>query len=240
MIGNAPFDTTSLLDWQNHPGAKMPTCIRIAVSAFAEPMDLPLTYVSNPETAISNLQNWDLSSVSKNLRRDVKKAKRSDLSITETTDASQGRTLFRIYRATVKKYSGAIRYNEDYFSALIKLANRQSGLRVLLARHRGEVAGFIVVATDGGTTYYLHGGTDISCRQHSPADFLINEVIHRAREDGSECFNFMSSPGDQPSLVRFKEKWGGETRQHKTYTLAIRPSYQIFRIAENLYRSVHR
>lgn len=236
MLGNALTDDASLLAWGKHATTRMPTCVRIAVSAFADPIDLPLAFESNPETAISHLQDWDLASVSKNLRRDVKKAQRSDLSIVEPSDASEGKALFRIYRATVKGHGGALRYNEGYFSALIGLARRQSGLRVLIARHQGGLAGFIVVGIHGRTAYYLHGGTDMAYRQHSPADLLLNESIQLARDDGCECFNLMSSPNDQPSLVKYKEKWGGETRQHKSYTLPLRPSYRFFKIAESLYR----
>ena len=28
----------------------------------------------------------------------------------------------------------------------------------------------------------------------------------------SACFNLMASPAGQPELVRFKEKWGGQTQ----------------------------
>ena len=239
MVGNAIPDGTSILAWRHGPRTELPTCIRIAESAFARPMNLPLPHEPNPETAIRNLQDWDLSSVSKNLRRDVKKARRSNLSITPPKDAAEGSALFRIYRATVKNHGGALRYNEDYFSGLIKLAYHKSGLRILVARHQGNVAGFVIVGIHGKSSYYLHGGTDVAYRQYSPADLLLSEAIQLARDTGSECFNLMSSPNDQPSLVKYKEKWGGETRQHKTYTLAIKSSYYFFKIAEKLYRLRH-
>ena len=100
MLGNVLTDDASLLAWGKHATTRMPTCVRIAVSAFADPIDLPLAFESNPETAISHLQDWDLASVSKNLRRDVKKAQRSDLTIVEPSGAFEGKALFRIYRAT--------------------------------------------------------------------------------------------------------------------------------------------
>jgi lysylphosphatidylglycerol synthetase-like protein (DUF2156 family) len=236
MIGNTTPNASNFLAWRNHSSAELPTCVRIAESGFAHSANLPLAHESNPETAICDLQNWDLSSVSKNLRRDVRKAQRSDLSIDRTADESAGPTIFHIYQATVKNHGGAVRYNEAYFSGLIKLAGQRSDLHVLLARHQGEIAGFIIAGSHGKTSYYLHGGTDIAYLRHSPADLLLNEAIHHCRDTGSECFNLMSSPNSQPSLVKYKEKWGGETRLHKTYTLAIKPSYPLFKVAEKLYR----
>ena len=236
MIGNTTPSAADFLAWRDQTDVQLPTCLRIAASGFTNSEELPVTYESNPETAICDLQNWDLSSVSKNLRRDVRKAQRSDLSTDKPADESAAQAIFRIYQATVKNRGGALRYNEAYFSGLIKLAGQRSDLHVLLARHQNAIAGFVIAGSHGKTSYYLHGGTDIAYRQHSPADLLLNEAIHLSRDSGSECFNLMSSPNTQPSLVKYKEKWGGETRLHKTYTLAIKPSYPLFKVAEKLYR----
>lgn len=235
VIGPGSIDSASLSSWLHQVGPERPTCIRLAVSAFAKQIDLPLDYESNPETAIRNLREWDLSQVSENRRRGVKKAKRLGLSIAAPTDEDCGKSLFRIYRETVRSHGGALRYNEAYFSALIDLASQQSKLRVLVAQHEEDIAGFIVAGIHGNTTYYLHGGTDANYRKHCPSDLLMSEVILHAQQTGSDCFNFMSSPGNQPSLVAYKEKWGGETRQHRTYTLPTRPSYRLFRFAERIY-----
>lgn len=238
LLGNALTDAAGLLTLGKNASRNLPTCVRIPASAFAEPIELPLAYTSNPETAICHLQDWDLASVSKKLWRDVKKAQRSTLSIEEPSGASEGKTLYRIYRKTVKHHGGALRYNEGYFSALIELASRHPGVRVLTAKYQGAIAGFVVVAIHGRTAYYLHGGMERAYRAQNPSDLLLGESIRAARDDGCEIFNLMSSPVDQPSLVRYKEKWGAETRQHRSYTLPLQPSYRLFRIAERLYRLI--
>lgn len=238
MIGSSRFDTESLLAWRTATDSELPTCIRIAASAFEDPVDLPLPYESNPETAIRDLKSWSLPSVSENRRRGVKKAKRLQLTTDSPTDASEGRTLYRIYSETVKNHGGALRYNADYFSALINLAGLRSDLQVRIARHDGNVAGFVVVAIHGTTAFYLHGGTATLYRQYCPSDLLLNEAIHMAQGKDIECFNFMSSPNNQASLVKYKQQWGGETRQHKTYTLAIRSSYHLLKLAEKLYHLI--
>lgn len=238
MLGNNLPDINSLLAWRKSEISRTLTCIRIPASAFQDPIDLPLAFESNPETAICQLQDWDLAAASQNIRRNVKKARNSGLSIIEPSNAADGKALFRIYRATVKRHGGALRYNERYFSALISLASCEPRLRVLVARFEGDIAAFIVVAIHGRTAYYLHGGTDMAHRQWSPAALLFDETIRWARDEDCDCFNLMSSPNDQPSLVEYKEKWGGETRRHKTYTLPLRPSYRFFRIVESIYRRI--
>ena len=64
---------------------------------------------------------------------------------------------------------------------------------------------------------------------------VAKSMVRMARDAGCESFNFMSSPADQPSLVQYKEKWGGETRAQRTYTLRLSAVYSIFRFAERAY-----
>lgn len=213
----------------------MPVCLRIPVSAFGPQQTLDLPYQANPETAIEDLQNWQLESISKNLRRDIKKAQRSELAVSEVTDPRAADSIYAMYSGTVKRHGGSLRYNADYFQKLIKLSIVQPLLRVFVATRGSDTAGFLVMARHGTTSHYLHGGADPAYRKSSPSDLLLNHAIHAARLDGSETFSLMASPSDQLSLVRYKEKWGGVTRELRTYTLVLRPSYRIFRILEKIY-----
>lgn len=216
----------------------MPTCIRIPVSDFGQQAPLDLPYQSNPETVIEDLQRWKLESVSKNLRRDIRKADRSGFVISEATDARVGNKLFDMYFQTVKRHGGALRYNADYFCQLIKLASVQPRLRVLIATQDNDIAGFVVIARHGNTAYYLHGAANPVHRKSSPSDLLLNNAIHGAQREGSQRLSLMASPPDQASLIRYKEKWGGVTRELRTYTLAIGSLYQLFKIAEKTYRMI--
>lgn len=216
----------------------MPVCIRMPVSAFSQEARLDLPYQSNPETVIENLQDWRIESVSKNLRRDIRKAGRSGLVVSEATDALVGDELFNMYFQTVKRHGGAVRYNAGYFRALIELAKVQPRLQVLIATQETDVAGFVVTARHGNAAYYLHGGAKPEHRRSSPSDLLLNDAIQRAQREGSQNFSLMASPPDQASLIRYKEKWGGVTRDLSTYTLALRPSYRLFKIVERIYRLI--
>ncbi|MDH5260743.1 MAG: GNAT family N-acetyltransferase [Gammaproteobacteria bacterium] len=216
----------------------MPICIRIPVSAFGQSPQLDHPFESNPETAIEDLQAWSLARVSKNLRRDIRKAQRSGLDVSLANSSVNGKELYDIYAQTVKQHGGAIRYNAEYFHELLGLARGNSRLRVLLAKQGNKVAGFAVTARHGDTTCYLHGGASLEHRKLSPSDLLLHRAICDAQHDGSQGFNLMASPEDQPSLVRYKEKWGGTTRNLRTYTIVLRPSYQLFRLAEKIYRMI--
>ena len=236
LVGSGIFDASIVGDWHALRAQLLPMAIRIPVSAFTGASTLPLPYVSNPETAIPDLQSWTLDATSGNHRRDIKKAIRSDLQVADASRAADASAVYQIYRDTLRRHRGGQRYNEIYFVNLIALARSNPQLRVLIARMDDQIAGYTVVVRHGRTAYYLHGGIEIRFRQHQPSALLLSEAIHWAKERGCESFNLMTSPPGQQTLVWYKEKWGAETREHRTYTLALRGSYRLFQIAESIYR----
>jgi CelD/BcsL family acetyltransferase involved in cellulose biosynthesis len=214
--------------------------MRIPVSPFGAPARLELAYEAVPETAIADLQDWDISRVSKNRKRDLNRARRSELTVVDAITANDGARLFELYLETLRRNRGTVRYNAEYFGRLVELASTHENLRVLLAKRDQAIAAFVVVARQGATACYLHGATDWSMRDYRPTAVLFNDAIEWAKTAGCQCFNFMSSPKDQPSLTQYKEKWGAETREHRTYSLPLRSSYPVFRMAERIYRALGR
>ena len=238
VIGDATRLPALLAELKSTPTIAAPACARVAVSAFSDASGSWDGGLLNPETAITNLQDWDLMSVSKNLRRDIRKAERSGLSVSRTTDASRGPTFYAMYESAVKHHGGSLRYNEAYFVELLELSSRNSAIRVYEAVFESDVAGFAAVVHHGDTAYYLHGGSSSELRRLSPSDLILSEAIDAAKAQGCGEFNFMASPPDQPTLVRYKEKWGGQTGQLRTVTIPTAATYPLFRVAEYLYRLV--
>ncbi|MCK4792261.1 MAG: GNAT family N-acetyltransferase [Desulfobacteraceae bacterium] len=211
--------------------------IKMPVSAFADHVELPLPSNETLETAHDNLQEWKIETMSHNLQKVVKKAIRSPLKIVDASDPSQGGRLFRLYRDTILRQKGNMRYTEKYFCALIELAKVHSNLRCFLAMMDCDIAGFLVVACHQGTAYDLHCCVAPEFKKHSPSDLLTYDAMTWAKGEGMDCYNLMSSPEDQMSLVSYKEKWGGVTRRHKTYELALRPvRAELFKAISIIYQ----
>lgn len=210
--------------------------LRVPTSAFPAYESLPFSYAETPETAILDLGRWQLDGLPSAVRRNIRKALRWGLTVACADPNTDARAVFDIYRSTIVRHRGSLRYNELYFKGLLCLAQTTPKVRFLVARAKGEVAGFIVVALDGVIAYYLHGGVSLNHSASRPADLLFSESIRWAKEQGAECFNMMSSPSGQKTLVQFKEKWGGATRPHRTYTVPVNPIWtRLFLIAEGLY-----
>ncbi|HED12097.1 MAG TPA: GNAT family N-acetyltransferase [Gammaproteobacteria bacterium] len=219
------------------PSELMPHCLRISVSAFTNDSMLDYPCQSQPETAIQDLQNWELASVSKKLRRDLKKVQKAGFQLHKTETPSDGQALFNIYRTTVESHGGSLRYNVGYFTSLIALSARNPNVLCLIALKDGNIAGFLVACMHMYSAYYLHGGTAPEFRRQSPSDLLVNRAIEWSKQGGARQFNLMTSPRSQPSLVRYKEKWGADTREHRTFTVPVnRPFCFLFKSAEKLHR----
>ena len=214
------------------------TCLRVPVSPFGVDPGFQASFATNPETAIVDLQSWDLMSVSKKLRRDIRKARRSGLEVERATDPALGAVLFGMYESAIKHHGGSLRYNAEYFRGLLERSARDASIQAYIAKVYDEIAGFAIIIHHGRTSCYLHGGTAAGFRHLSPSDLILAEAIAAARSSGQSVFNFMASPADQPTLVRYKEKWGAESRPLKTYTIAMSPAYPFFGLLEKLYRIV--
>ncbi len=238
LVGDEAPGVDQFIHQGVEPGGSRPVALRIPVSGFAPPIDLQLPWVATPETAITDLQSWSLDDASLNHRRDVQKAVRSGVIVEDASDDRQAAEIYAIYKATLKRHGGGLRYNLVYFEELVRRARENANVRAMLATHSGDVAGFLVVARHGDTGFYLHGGMRHECRHLRPSALLMHRAIQWAQESACDSYNLMSSPPGQESLVRYKEKWGAETREHRTYTLRISAGYHLFRFAERLYRFV--
>jgi hypothetical protein len=239
LVGRSPFQSDSLDGLERAQLPMRLDCLRVPVSGFGPVASLVAPAAENPETAIVDLQAWVPDRLA-NLRRDLNKARRSPIAVQHVDDPNLGQTFERLYRNTVIRHGGRARYNERYFRLLIELSREQTGLRCFAAYYHGDIAGFLIVALHGDAAYYLHGASNSEFMRHGTSDLLLHESIVWAKDQSMRCFNLMTSPPGQTTLVRYKEKWGSETRRHVTYTLPIRTwAYTGFRVAEKLNRALH-
>ncbi|MDH3314810.1 MAG: GNAT family N-acetyltransferase [Gammaproteobacteria bacterium] len=196
--------------------------IRVPISGFGPPALAQHRAVSVPETAIVDLPNWEAESLPSAIHRNLKKFERSELELRACDDADRDAECYhRLYLATIERHRGRRRYNRGYFRALLALSLTSDRLRCTGAYAGNKLAAFLVAASSGRTVFYLHGASHPRYTQARPSDALFQNAILWAKKIGAEQFNMMASPASQPGLVRFKEKWGGTTRQHRTCTIPV-------------------
>ena len=196
--------------------------LRIPSSAFATPFEAESQGVESPETAIVDLPGWSVENLSK-LRRDLKKAERGLFTVNDLTENGSGALLYDLYRHTVVSKRGSLRYTQKYFQSLVNYSRRTNMLRCIAAFKDGSICGYVVCALNQDCAYYLHGATAVNWKSFGVSDLLLCEAIGWAQQKEMKNFNFMASPSNQPSLVRYKEKMGGVTRLQRTLEVPFSP-----------------
>lgn len=230
MEGLSVVDST-VRELKNSLSGKL-TCLRIAQSAVLNSTQLPFRFVETPETAIMDLQTWDISQTSKNIQRDVKKAIKNNVAIAKCDSPEDAQKIYALYKDTIARAGGSLRYTEQYFSELVWLSLSTDKLLVAKAVADGKFVGFNIAGVHCGSAYYLHGGIDYNSRAVRPASLLMKNAIEWAQSRSASLFNFMSSPPQQRSLIEYKEKWGGKTFEHRTYEIGMGSLYTTFRFAD--------
>lgn len=199
-----------------------PHIVYLAVSPFRREAAYDLPDEAAPDTAIPNLPDWSPARVSESARRNVRKSRRLGVEIRDP-GPDDGAVMFALYRETIRRWSGTARYTADYFNGLAALASDNDQIRCMIASHEGTAASFVVVAEHSGHGYYLHGGSDMSQQRTRSGDLLFLTAIEWAQQRGLATFQMLRSPASQPSLTRYKEKWGAVTRAHHTYEIVRAP-----------------
>ena len=125
---------------------------------------------------------------------------------------------YALYRETAARDRITL-HSERYYRRLFALAGEYGPgapeLRLLLARHQGELLGGIVVAMRGERAWYLYGASSTRGRNLMFTYALQWRAIRLARERGCTLYDlFGIPPGDDPGhpmhgLWRFKTGFGG-------------------------------
>ncbi|MGH8646203.1 MAG: GNAT family N-acetyltransferase [Gammaproteobacteria bacterium] len=198
--------------------------LRIRASAF-RPEEGLKNGRAEPETCLLHLQRFKPEADAK-LRRALRRSERFHVSVREGPgEGSMAPQMHQLYHDMLRRHGGLKRYGLAYFRELSRLATTEHRVRFFFAEKDKKIAGYLVVLWEGDIAYYLHGAVDPECKPYHVTDRLFYTAIEGAKQAGMTSFNLWLSPPDQPSLVRFKEKWGGVTRPHMTYELPASPRW---------------
>ncbi|MEK7991296.1 MAG: GNAT family N-acetyltransferase [Thiotrichaceae bacterium] len=169
------------------------------------------------ETCIHDLPNWQLK---KSLRQNIRRFHKNNIAIKDIAFTNEkAKSLFSIYKETVIRNKGVVRYNAAYFKATLRLSIYKQNCRCLGVYMEEKLLGFIIIVLDKETGFYLHGASDRNFHKYGVSDILLSTAIHWAQEKNMKKFNLLASPSHQKNLIWYKEKFGGETQPKYIYEL---------------------
>lgn len=160
-----------------------------------------------PESVIPVLSEWPQRNARK-LAKDRSYSRRQQVRL-QPAEPDDAAGIFDIYRSTVSRHGGALRYSLGYFQRLLAIGGTFPSVCMRVAKSTVDdgLAGFCIATRDRGRGYYLHGGVDMRFRSLGVSDLLLDEAIAWSRGAGCTEFTMMASPPEQSGLVSFKRKW---------------------------------
>lgn len=176
----------------------------------ANQLSFPRTADSaRPDVWIDDLTTW---CPNPKLRRDLTYARRATTQLKILNGITDPDRSYALYAEVVSSHRGSPKYTTAYFRELARVANTSRGISARCAVDAvGALQAFAVMARHGKWGYYLHSATSSDTKRTGINDLLLEELVVEARETGCAHLSFMSSPWQQPGLIRFKQKWGNRT-----------------------------
>ena len=201
--------------------------VRIAESPFSEAYQLHSFRSITAKCTLLDLRGvgregiWE--SYKKYIRRDIRKAQRSGVTIRVGASKEDIGTFYRLYLASMKRNRAAAKYPLQWFDAVYKeMVGRHLGVFLFAELNRVAIAGVVLIHSPI-STHYFHNGSKYEFLKFCPNELLIHSALEGAIEKGNSFFDFMGSDPNDLSLIRFKEKWGSQSMDLHTYVKDYHP-----------------
>lgn len=144
---------------------------------------------------------WD--DFKKDLRRDIKKAEKHELSVVEGGE-EELKFIYRSYFARIAEQNITFRMGEDFLVKAFKRFHPKN-LRVFLLRDKSEPVGGLIALSLGDKFSPWIGSHKSDKSVSTSNDFLHWELIKWASENGFKSFEMTWA--NNPRLCRFKSKY---------------------------------
>jgi lipid II:glycine glycyltransferase (peptidoglycan interpeptide bridge formation enzyme) len=159
----------------------------------------------------------------KRVRRDVRKAEKSSITIHEVTHPEEIDTLFNLYLQTMKRNEAYNVWTRQTLYAIYHRVVQKGWGKIFLARLKDEIIAGIILIFSLETTYYFFAASDQKYLSLCPNDLLVHQGICLTIQQGRRFFDLMTSQKDDVALMNFKEKWGAKKYPFYFYEKSLNP-----------------
>jgi hypothetical protein len=158
------------------------------------------------------------------VRRAIRKSQKHGLSVRRATTRNEVEIFYQLYLSSMERNRATAKYPLQWFYSLYKTLIQRGGADILLAVKGGdEYAAGVVLVYSTTSNHYLHNGSVETYLESRPNDLIVDYIIQEGVRDGKTILDFMGSDPSDLSLIRFKEKWGSQSRDIHTYVKDYHP-----------------
>jgi len=201
--------------------------VRISESPFSK-SQLPGDFKSIPaKCTLLDLRGLNKEKIwegyKKNIRRDVRKAQRSGITIRRGDSRKDANIFYELYLASMERNRAMAKYPLRWFETLYEVLTKKELSAIYIAELNDVAIAGVVLIYSVSSTHYFHNGSQYEFLKLCPNELLVHSSIENAVEKKITFFDFMGSDPSDLSLVRFKEKWGGQSVDTYTYIKDVNP-----------------
>src|SRR4030042_3517320 len=216
LIGEKPYYIALMQLLEREFRKKGIDQVRLTESPFSDSYPPESFKPISTKSTLLDLKGYDKEKIwegyKKNIRRDIRKAQRSGIAIC-SVDSMEGINIFyKLYLASMERNRAMAKYPLRWFETLYEMITRR-GLGAFLVAELNEVAiAGVVLIYSASSAHYFHNGSQYEFLKFCPNELLVHFSLAKAIEKGNSFFDFMGSDPNDLSLIRFKEKWGAQSK----------------------------
>lgn len=167
------------------------------------------------------------------VRRNIRKAEKSQLEVTAAKSATEARTFYDMYVESMRRNNTVAKYPAAFVDEIFRtIIERDDRGVLLLAMHEGNTVAGMLLVDSQRMSHYLMGGSQTEALHLRPNDLLFWHAIRRSIERGHDAFDFLPSGPDDDNLDRFKGKWGSSRVEIPVYEIITsKARMKLFSIA---------
>lgn len=173
----------------------------------------PLWGLGDPEERV-------LASIDGSARRNVAKARRCGVEVDLDNEAFAD--LEALHRAGMDAIGGRAK-SAEFFTAVPRCFRGGDDYDLYVARLGGEVVAALLVFFYGSVCEYYVPASRPESRSEQPMAAILFRAMSDAMRRGLRWWNWGGSWVSQENLIRFKEKWGGRSREYRYWTSLANP-----------------
>jgi len=201
--------------------------VRITESPFSQSQPLNSFETITARCTLLDLKRFDQDRIwegyREEIRRAIRKAQKNGLFVKGVTLPNESEIFYKLYLSSMERNRAAAKYPVQWFRALYDLLIRQGEADILFAMKEDQYAAGVVLIYSLNSIHYLHNGSEEIFLEYRPNDLLVDHIIRKGIKEGKTILDFMGSDPNDLSLVRFKEKWGGQSIDIRTFVKDYHP-----------------
>lgn len=159
----------------------------------------------------------------KRVRRDIRKAEKSGVTIHDIAHPGEMDALFGLYLETMRRNEAYNVWTKRMFHSIYRDLVPQGKAAILVAKFNDKIIAGIILFFSPEAVYYFFAASAKKSLFLCPNDLLVHHGICLTIRKGIRYFDLMASQKEDVPLMNFKEKWGAQKCQFYFYEKSLTP-----------------